>query len=1769
VDVFQLRDQVIDDYRRFIRGFVDIQDERIRTVVERTLTEGLLWPEPWLSLNPKFTVSGSIDDLVRSGLLHPKGSRVFRLDKETDPRGVGSTLSLYRHQVEAIEAARAGDNYVLTTGTGSGKSLAYIVPIVDQVLREGSGGGIKAIVVYPMNALVNSQQEELKKFLAAGYADRKGPVTFRRYTGQESDEERQAIIADPPDILLTNYVMLELILTRSTERALIGQARDLRFLVLDELHTYRGRQGADVALLCRRVRDACRAEHLRYVGTSATLAGDGSLEDQRAEVAQAASRLFGAPVRPERVIGETLERATHPLAETTDLAAALARAVRSTRDYGPGDYEAFVADPLMAWLESTIGVAEVGGRLVRAEPRTLEGPDGIAAELAAQTGLPPERATAALRHALLAGSRVQDPATGRPLFAFKLHQFISRGSSAYATIEPEDTRFVTLVEQQYVPGDRGRRLFPLAFCRDGGQEYYVVERVVDEEGDRLVPRDLGDVATAEGKRRLGYLYASTTEPWPDGPEAVLERLPPEFLEEDRAGNLQVRPEWRRHLPATLWVSPDGAVSSDFRPGALRCWWVPAPFRFCLRSGASYAGSTRSDIAKLATLGFEGRSTATTMLTLAVLRFLAADGRDVPRKLLDFTDNRQDAALQAGHFNDFVQVSLLRAALCRAVTAAGADGLDYLALAPAVQAALGLPMTEYAQNPGARYGAKEEIDRALREVLSYRLYVDLRAGWRVTAPNLEQTGLLRIDYAYLDELCANEAEWAGTHEALAEATPETRAALSRAILDHLRRELAIKVDQLDPANHDTLYSRSSQHLVSPWAIDEAERYQLEKSRVVFLRSRNRGGRPGTGGLAGTGAVAGAGATGGRSASYNGGARDGRDERNWIAVSPRSLIGQHIRRRAFGRSLSTADVEAVLRDLFAAFQVAGLVQVVVDRETAAGRDLGYQIPASALLWKPGDGTEPARDLIRVPRAGNTGRATNPFFVTFYDAIAATLSGLEAREHTAQVSAEERRVREERFRNGQLPVLFCSPTMELGIDIASLNVVGMRNVPPTPANYAQRSGRAGRSGQPALVLSYCSTGSAHDQYFFRRPTLMVSGKVRPPRLDLGNEDLVRSHVHAIWLAEAGMSLGHSLADVLDVTGTPASLALLPDRADDLAQPAARARALEAGTRFVASLAEELADVDWYHPAWLEATLAALPARFDEACQRWRDLFRAAEGQQTTQNAVVLDQSRSNQDKATARRLRAEAEAQMDLLLNRRSTDYQSDFYSYRYFASEGFLPGYNFPRLPLSAWIPARRPGTNDEYLSRPRFVAVSEFGPQARIYHEGSVYKVHRVMIPVSASTSDDPVVTSAATQCGACGYLHPGRGGTGPDRCERCGADLTRSRWRFRSLFRMTSVSTRRQDRINSNAEERQRQGYEIRAAYRFAEIAGRPSVRNASVAAPDGEVLATLSYGHTATLTLVNVGWARRKDPNEKGFLLDLERGRWAPTSEEPPDNGDEPLSARLQRVVPFVEDRRNIMVFDPAGVELDVGFMASLQAALKVAIQAEYDLEDTELAVVSLPDPDDRRSILAYEAAEGGAGVLRQLVDDPSALPRVARQALERCHFDPDTLEDRRRAPRAREDCEAACYDCLLSYTNQPDHRLVDRLVVRDYLHRLANGAVATSPGPLPRDEHRERLARQAGSDLEREWLALLAERGFRLPDRAQVLLEEAGTRADFTYDEAHVAIYVDGPHHRYPHRHTRDATAADALFELGWSVVRFGADEDWGAELARRPGIFGGGRP
>lgn len=128
MDAFGVLGEVLNDYRNFVTGFLEIKDDQIRTKVESEIADGLLWPEPWLALNPAFESGGTVSDLVTQNVLHPEAQNIFRARSEQDQ--TGREITFHRHQTDAFEIANRRESYVLTTGTGSGKSMSYIVPIV-------------------------------------------------------------------------------------------------------------------------------------------------------------------------------------------------------------------------------------------------------------------------------------------------------------------------------------------------------------------------------------------------------------------------------------------------------------------------------------------------------------------------------------------------------------------------------------------------------------------------------------------------------------------------------------------------------------------------------------------------------------------------------------------------------------------------------------------------------------------------------------------------------------------------------------------------------------------------------------------------------------------------------------------------------------------------------------------------------------------------------------------------------------------------------------------------------------------------------------------------------------------------------------------------------------------------------------------------------------------------------------------------------------------------------------------------------------------------------------------------------------------------------------------------------------------------------------------------------------------------------------------------------------------------------------------------------
>ena len=1732
MDAFALRDRVLSDYDAYVRSFLNIRDDRIRAFVAQRLDEGAFWPEPLIQLNPAYAPGRTVRELVDEGLLHPLCAHVF-VDREGHP------FRLYAHQEQAIRIAARREPYVLTTGTGSGKSLTYLIPIVDHVLKhDPSRHSVRAIIVYPMNALINSQLEAIHR-LTANVRD--FPVRFARYTGQESLAEKQAITDDPPHVLLTNYMMLELVLTRPEERVFVDRAvAELQFLVLDELHTYSGRQGADVAMLVRRLRERCGNPNLLCVGTSATMVAGGTHEEQQEAVASVASRIFGVSVSPQNVIGETLRRATVGSVDADSLRQAL-------QSPPPVElpYDEFIRHPVAVWIEETFGVEDVGANggsphLRRRLPITLE--EG-ARLLAETTGAETDRCRDYLEAIFRLGSRVRTP-EGEPVFAFKLHQFISQGGAVYATLEPPDRRFLTLEGQHYAPGAEGERLlFPLVFCRECGQEYY--SAWWDTERGTIhpqVPEDWEEMA--EGALREGYLLVEDPEA-PIWDESREEDLPDTWFRETRSGRT-VKRGYRDAIPQRLWVRSDGTLGEE-GDGA-PAWFIPKPFLTCLNCGAVYTRRDR-EFRKLARLSSEGRSTATTLLGLSTIAELRRQPgvEERARKLLSFTDNRQDASLQAGHFNDFVQVALLRSAIYRALPEDGTP-LDHTVIAARVVDALALPQEVYAREVGT-YGPLARRNRqALEALIEYRIYEDLRRGWRVVQPNLEQCGLLRMDYVDLEALCADPTPWQ-SHPLLDQAAPQVRLRVARAFLDHLRRGLVIDAQCLDPGYQDRLRRQVIQALKEPWAFDEAER--LREAGWAVLEGEPRG-------------------------------------RYDVSLSPRSALGRFLRSPQawphLRAPLSTEEYADLLRAWLEVLRGAGYL---VAREDG----LAVQLRADALLWHRGDGTPPEPDPVRTrwmrfAQDIALEREANAFFREFYARAAAELGLVEGREHTGQVAREIRIRREEAFRRGELACLFCSPTMELGIDIADLNVVHLRNVPPSPANYAQRSGRAGRSGQPAFVVTYCAVGSGHDQYFFRRPVQMVSGVVAPPRLDLGNEELVKAHVHAIWLARTGLSLGRSITEVVDTTQPGYPLREHVDHYIHLSEERLRA-CFEECRRVLAAGGEDLSRADWYSEEWLWQVLRDAPRTFDRAFDRWREMYAAADRQLQAARAVIdrAHQTRVHREEVReAERREREARRQKDLLCNLEGVG-ESDFYPYRYLASEGFLPGYNFPRLPIRAYIPT---GAGEgEFIARPRFLALTEFGPGNIIYHEGSKYRVVRSQVPGGDATTR----FVRAKLCHVCGAFHEGEEAD-VDLCVVCGTPLDASNSDYSErLFEMTDVVTQRRERITCDEEERVREGYRVTSHFRFAPTPGGVRRVEADAADAEGRPLLHLVYGPAATLWRINHGWRRSQ---EIGFTLDTARGDWIRRSDQPtvggppvgrpsvggpsvgglfkpdlskPDLGPERASY-IGGVRILVRDTRNILLVQPhplppTGGEGEV-LLASLQAALHRGIEAVFQVDEQELASERVGHG-EHRSILFWEAAEGGLGVLARLVEEPDALARVAQEALSICHFTPGG-EDQR-PPEDPEGCARACYDCLLTYRNQRDHPLLNRHRVRDLLLALAAGATRRQHGGRSYEEQYRWLLERTdpASELERRLLEHLHRTGRRLPDHAQPHLADYPARPDFYYEAARACVFCDGAVHDRPDVAAEDRRIRADLEDLGYRVVVIRYDRDLEAQLAEYPDVFG----
>ena len=531
----------------------------------------------------------------------------------------------------------------------------------------------------------------------------------------------------------------------------------------------------------------------------------------------------------------------------------------------------------------------------------------------------------------------------------------------------------------------------------------------------------------------------------------------------------------------------------------------------------------------------------------------------------------------------------------------------------------------------------------------------------------------------------------------------------------------------------------------------------------------------------------------------------------------------------------------------------------------------------------------------------------------------------------------------------------------------------------------------------------------------------------------------------------------------------------------------------------------MDEHTPGWMEdsdeyvrevATEAC--AEFDSAFDRWRELYHSARMQLIEANRQSQVPGLSGADRRRIKAAQMQATDQIAILEQGKATN-GSDFYSYRYLATEGFLPGYNFPRLPLYAFVPGE--GKSGAYLQRPRFVAISEFGPRSLIYHEGRAFRVVKAKLPPETRTDDgQELATQDIAICPNCGAAHDGE----VERCHACD-ELMADALPVKRTLRIDNLEATPAERITANDEERVRQGFDIQTVFTWPRKHGRLEVIEAEFHVGSTPLL-KLQYANSAEISRINKGLKRRRNQTVLGFLIDPRTGYWAKTEDEDPEEERPPDAVRPVRIVPIVRDRKNALLLRFSDSEhFHPKTIVTVQHALMRGIAIIFQLEEGEVLGEPLPGRDNRRAVLAYEAAEGGAGVLSRLIEDSDALGRVAKQALILMHFDavesaieagdPDLLEE-----REKESCVRGCYRCLLSYFNQPDHEMIDRASheALQLLLDLARGQVV--PGAVSVD-----------TESENDWSQVFDQQGIPAPDVTSLTL--AGVTLPFAWQSHYVA--------------------------------------------------------
>jgi Lhr-like helicase len=1708
--------QVIDEYRDYLLTEFRAKDSGLRQSLEQALDQPLfLAQEPFFQAHRPFKNGKPWRDLS----IDAKLARVMEERSRSE--------FAYLHQSLAINEllAEAPRPVVVTTGTGSGKTEAFLLPVIQNAIEDATRFnkiGLTSILVYPMNALANDQELRIKDYLeSSGFA---GAVMVARYDRSTPERERQWLREHPPHILLTNYMMLEYLLVRPKDRDGIFANHRCRYLVLDEVHTYRGTLGSNIALLARRARThLARARQdwhpdaegpdrkRRYpslvpVGTSATIKSvsdsaanaEEALRQRDAAVQEFFGKLVGVDSASIRVIGEELEDVHAPSgAGYTATPAAVAdfnirdaeqvRSALSTLGGQPTDTPAANAVQrcrllwdLNRWLiRSPMSVSQIVERVQSEVPERKNSATGLV--------------RAEVEAALVAGAALPEGTPGA--LRLRAHRFLRGGWHFHRCISPTCGRLYPMGEERC---ECGYVTAPLFLCRACGADF--LRFVGNPEQGPLKPS--GDLsAPSEWMLYQPNKFEASVaedEEEEEGEEGAPRRRSPAS---QRPTQIKKRPVLEGTFdPRSLSFSVNKA---DYPMAVLL---APA------RTQCLCCGGTAGSRAVLTSVAL-GTSAAVKVIAEGLVESLAEANRDKrghdgKERLLVFSDSRQDAAHQAR----FVIFASRYDRMRRRLTQVLKDNAS-LPIQRAVEL-LGEAGVRERDNPFApsdedTWLTDEARDR-LRAWEEAPLLDDLSvtAGYRATVINL---GLVGVRYHRLDEYVNARGEALAGELGISREQLEY---LCRSVLDDMRarsclsREL-LRYHPLSPscpeyvrkAEWERRIKQPQGHPASPAGRPVA--YGEATDVPYGIRMYNAWRKPGAGG------------------------RGPRLER---------LLKQLLDR--FGGKPASAEV---MTDLLEYLEKGGFITAVQLYGAQKSARL-FQVNAETVRLELLDGSNRFRCKVCIKpaalaRAGLPCVRCHGVLELWTDADvarnryvrrirAASVVPLVAHEHTAQVPTHDRIRIEDLFKapldRSKVNILACSPTLEMGIDVGGLDAIVLRNVPPRPDNYAQRGGRAGRRSRIGLVLGY-ARATPHDQYFYDRPTEMIAGEVPAPILSLGNRDVTLRHLNAIVFGAAEPGLSGRMFEYVSPQGE-----VKQDAVDSLI----------GGLKGQFGHALELAKEAWgadvlgagtMNEADLHAALAEIPARVQDVMNRT--------ARQVRELRQALDVYAAELKGKYAGTHAAELIAGLLGIPNekakgRAEADDRSAGYPMRRLAEFGILPGYEFPTEPAALRL------LGDEHEEDPvtvgRRFGIGQFQPEAQVYARAKRWKV----VGLDSSSPWNPAIEAPSWTyrvCAECDLRfradHP--------RCPRCGTDTP---GKAHAAYEFGGFLGRRDESPVLDEEERYATKNRVEVQPQW-----------------DGDVVGRWTAGPGWGLQLrrgEEVQWLNEGPPpsendlenaisvlhkNARGYFLCPACGRALRPPERPASEkkgklkpnttgkGDDPYGhseacsqkGSAPKGIAIGTSNKSevlrLLLPLPSGMEEDEArpWALSLGSALRIGMRHLYMLDGSEIDFEfegpwKVTDPNGQLGRVALSFVDpslGGTGYLGRIADE---LHLVARRALE--HLD-------------HAGCETACYRCLKSYQNQRFHDLLRWPLAVPYLEALAAEApvrrrleTGDIDDPKP---WLESYAAGVGSPLELKFLKLFEQHGFRPEKQFPVAPDGASgpiSIADFAVPERRLAIYIDG---------------------------------------------------